>query len=367
MTRAFFAAALAALALAVAACGSGGKGAASSSTELSPDPTVASAQRFLRRYVMPDGRVSRIDQGGDTVGEGQAYAMLMAAAIGDEKRFDLVWDWTKANIRRKDGLLAFLWKDGKVVNADAASDADLDTVRALLAASCRFNRPELRKEALSLARSIMRNETVVTRPGTVVLVAGQWARKPPITINPSYFSPATFSQLFTLTHDVRWGTLAATGRTLTSILMEGRYKLPPDWAQLRGGNPVPTGPPANPSSPSQFTFDAPRTLMRMAEDPNPSGQHIAGRAWRVFEGKAPASIPVEHNLAGKPVGGDKHPIGLVAAAAAAGAAGQPAARARLLNAAEALDRQSPTYYGAAWVALGRIMLTTRYLSPACSK
>ena len=52
-------------------------------------------------------------------------------------------------------------------------------------------------------------------------------------------------------------------------------------------------------------------------------------------------------------------MALVAAAAAADAAGRRARRRqRLLDAAEALDRGSPTYYGAAWVALGRIMLDT---------
>ena len=56
---------------------------------------------------------------------------------------------------------------------------------------------------------------------------------------------------------------------------------------------------------------------------------------------------------------------LVAAAGAADAAGRPADRDRLLAAAEALDQRSPTYYGAAWVALGRIMLTTKLLD-ACS-
>jgi len=38
---------------------------------------------------------------------------------------------------------------------------------------------------------------------------------------------------------------------------------------------------------------------------------------------------------------------------------------RLLEEAAALDQRSPTYYGAAWVALGRIMLTTKLLD-ACS-
>ena len=37
------------------------------------------------------------------------------------------------------------------------------------------------------------------------------------------------------------------------------------------------------------------------------------------------------------------------------------ARDRLLDAAEALDKRAPTYYGAAWVALGRIMLMTSAL------
>jgi hypothetical protein len=55
----------------------------------------------------------------------------------------------------------------------------------------------------------------------------------------------------------------------------------------------------------------------------------------------------------------------VAAAGAAHAAGLTAARDGLLDAAEALDQRSPTYYGAAWVALGRMMLTTKLLGP-CS-
>jgi len=49
----------------------------------------------------------------------------------------------------------------------------------------------------------------------------------------------------------------------------------------------------------------------------------------------------------------------VAAAAAAHAAGDQAARDRLLAAAQALDAEQPTYYGSAWVALGGRLLTRR--------
>ena len=55
----------------------------------------------------------------------------------------------------------------------------------------------------------------------------------------------------------------------------------------------------------------------------------------------------------------------LAAAGATDAAGEGAAREGLLASAEDLDRRFPTYYGAAWVALGRMMLTTKLLDP-CS-
>jgi endoglucanase len=96
----------------------------------------------------------------------------------------------------------------------------------------------------------------------------------------------------------------------------------------------------------------------MAEDPDPAGRQIAADAWPAFEGRQPDDIRVEHDLSGKPTGDTAHPVALVAAAAAADAAGQADARGRLLDAADELDRQTPTYYGAAWVALGRLMLET---------
>ena len=73
---------------------------------------------------------------------------------------------------------------------------------------------------------------------------------------------------------------------------------------------------------------------------------------------------MEHDLSGKPTGGTQHPMALVAAAGAAQAAGKTGDAARLLDAAEKLDKQTPTYYGSAWVALGRVMLTSDLLD-AC--
>jgi len=350
--------------------GSGGSGSPQSSTTQfasqapSQKRAVAAAEHFLNRYVTSDGRVVRIDQGGDTVGEGQAYGMLLAAAIGDSHRFNTIWAWTQNNLQRPDGLLKFLWRDGRVVDPQAASDADLDASRALLIAACRFSRPALRQQAIHLGNAIKQVE-VASSQGAPVLTAGPWAVAAPITVNPSYFSPATDAALGAASGDARWAGLAASSRSITSALMSGSSRLPPDWARLEGGRPVPIGEPSEPQTRPEFSFDAVRTLVRMAEDPNPAGRSIAARAWPVFARQDPTKLVVQHTLSGRPIGDILHPVVLVAAAGAADAAGQPAARDGLLDQAEALDRRSPTYYGAAWVALGRLMLTTKLLD-ACS-
>jgi endo-1,4-beta-D-glucanase Y len=344
-----------------------GCGGSSSAQDVTTPPhtqAVAAAEYFLNRYVMPNGRVVRIDQGGDTVGEGQAYGMLLAAAIGDSHRFNTIWQWTQNNIRRPDGLLSFHWSHGHVVDPQAASDADLDASRALLVAACRFHEPSLRQQGIQLGNAIMHVE-VGTWQGEPVLTAGPWAVNAPITIDPSYFSPATYAMLRAATGDGAWSSLGASSRSITSTLMSGPRRLPPDWARLEGNRPVPIGTPSNPSSQPLFGFDAVRTLVRMAEDPNPAGREIAARAWPVFAGANPTKLVVEHTLTGRPIGNILHPVVLVAAAGAADAAGQYGARDGLLDEAEALDRRSPTYYGAAWVALGRILLTTKLLD-GCS-
>lgn len=354
----------------IAGCGSSSGSSTTTSVSATPEQrATAAARHFLNRYVMGDGRVSRIDQGGDTVGEGQAYGMLLAAAIGDSARFHLIWDWTQKNIQRPDGLLAFLWRDGHVVQSQAASDADLDASRALLVASCRFHSPKYRHDAVKLAAAIMQVEIgSASFQGNPVLTAGPWAiTPPPVTVDPSYFAPASFLALRAATKDPRWGAVATSSRSITSKLMPAQGRLPPDWAHLVGDNAVPIGNPGIAQSPPQFGFDAVRTLVRFAEDPNSEGRQIAARAWPVFENQNPTKLPVEHDLFGKVTGHTLHPVVLVAAAGAADAAGHAAARDGLLDEAEALDAQTKTYYGAAWVALGRIFLTTKLLDVTCSK
>ena len=166
-----------------------------------------------------------------------------------------------------------------------------------------------------------------------MLTAGPWAiSPPPVTVDPSYFAPASFLALHAASKDPRWEGLAASARAITSKLMPGPGRLPPDWAHLQGDTPVPIGDPSHPQAPPVFGFDAVRTLVRFAEDPNPAGRRIAARAWPAFENQDPTNLPVEHDLSGKPIGHTLHPVVLVSAAGAADAAGHAAARDGLLDA-----------------------------------
>lgn len=319
---------------------------------------LAAARNFLDTYLGPDGRVSRPDQGGDTVSEGQAYAMLVAVAIGDRRRFDLAWTWAQRNLQRSDGLLSFHWQGGHVVDPQPASDADLDASRALLLAAQRFGDPAYRSAALRIGQSVLSAETAVLG-GHRVLLAGPWTHE---YLDPSYLSPRTFTALGQASGDAAWGRLTASGYTLVAQLQQGGPGLPPDWATVSpAGAASPASAPSGSGAPV-YGYDAGRVLVRMAEDCSARGRAIAAKPWPWLAGQvAKGQLAAQYGLDGTARVNYSSPLANVAAAASATAAGDRGQAAALLDKAEASDRAQPTYYGAAWVALGRIMLTTNWL------
>ncbi|MEA2312989.1 MAG: endoglucanase, partial [Solirubrobacteraceae bacterium] len=222
-----------------------------------PATPRASAAAFLDRYVTADGRVVRRDQSGDTVSEGQSYALLLAVATGDERRFATVWRWTASHLQRPDGLLAWHWVGGRLAGRDPATDADLDAARALLVAGRRFGRPAFRAQGIRIGRAVLASETAHG-----VLVAGPWARGAGI-VNPSYSAPRAFRSLGTATGDGRWGALAAASRSATAALTAPAPHLPPDWARMTASGPRATGAPGTSDAPD-YGYDAVRVPLRLA-------------------------------------------------------------------------------------------------------
>ena len=279
----------------------------------------------------------RTDQGGDTVSEGQAYGMLIAAGVGDEARFRAVWDWTRQHLQRPDRLLAWRWADGAVVDATPAADADLVAAGALALAGQRFGDRQLVAAAGELGAAVLAGETA-TVGSWQVLLAGPWAAAERV-VNPSYFAVGLMSRLYDATGDQRWQPVAATARRLLDELTATAPSLVPDWAAVAADGSGVTARPAPSGGEVTSGFEAGRAYVQLAVDCDARGPAIAARAWPFLArrgGRArstPRTTSTGHRRRPPPT---RSP--LVAAAAAADAAGDDVAADELLDRASDLDR-----------------------------
>jgi endoglucanase len=341
LTAGLFAAVVAAVAVVVVRIG----GSDSAAT-----PTGASmAATFLSRYVTSDGRVIRHDQGGDIVSEGEAYAMLLAEVAERPATVRTIWRWTQHHLQRPDGLLSFhASSSGRVLDQQSAADADTLAAYALL----RYHGADskhLHRDGDRIAASILAKEAA-TQNGVSVLVAGPWAMTPPQTVDPSYLMPPVFRALARLTGDSRWGQLADDSVRLLNDLTANGQRLPSDWAHFSSGSLTMSSAPAGGGSPS-YGEDAARSAVWFAYDCSSAGKSLAVDWWSLLE-KHPDALSLSPQ--GQVVDGTSVPLSLVASAAAARAAGDPAATS-LLARAIAAARSHSTYYGDAWAAFGQAL------------
>ncbi len=321
---------------------------------------------FLQRYLAADGRVARRDQGGDTVSEGQAYAMLLAVATGQATPFAAAWRWEQSHLQRPDGLFSFHWSNGAVVDPQPASDADLDTAWALILGGHRFANPTYLAEGKTVAAAILTNETV-TVAGELELAAGPWAVTGPVVVNPSYLAPEAMAALATATGDNRWGQLAtSTTAMITGLTGTSPVRLIPDWVELLpSGTAQAVGGPTGAGVPT-YALNAEREPVWLAASCSAADRTVAAREWSVLAHAAHNGGNIAYALSGQSDTGTVNPVGLVAAAASARAAGHTQDADSLLSQADQQSQAFHTYYGDAWAALGRVLLDTNWLSPCPS-
>jgi endoglucanase len=324
------------------------------------DQAFGAALYFLDHYELRSGRVARWDQGGDTVSEGEAYAMLLSVAAGDRRRFDAAWEWTRIHLLQPDGLMAWHWANGAITSSQPAADADVDAAYALELAATRFHEQSDLAAAAAMAAAIAGNETVGA-PSGPVLVAGPWAVGPPAYVNPSYASPSELAALAQLPGEAQTFAALATGtRALVGEVL-GSAALPPDWVQLTNTAPADVTPQGSVTD-DRYGFDAVRIPVRWAGSCAAADRRAAAALWPVL---GPAALhgraTVELGLRRGEIqerGAVKSPVGLVAAAASGWASRHRSEALGLLFRAEVLDHAHPTYYSSAWVALGRVFLET---------
>jgi endo-1,4-beta-D-glucanase Y len=338
-------AAIACAGLAVTAAGCGG-----SATAATPQQQAATA--FLSRYARSDGRVIRIDQGGDTVSEGQAYGMLLAEVAGDTAAFGRIWGWTRDHLQLPDGLFAYHTNAaGKVIGTEPASDADLLIAWALL----RYRGPSAaawHRDGQRVASAILAHEVTTGPGGTPIMAAGPWATGRPASLDPSYWSLSALQGVAAATGSAQWRRLAAGAVTLTRELTQDGRLLPPDWAELTAAGVLRPEPAPNGSEPqTQYGLDAQRVVAWFAASCNPQAKALAARWWPLLRpGDRAQAIALRPD--GAALNATPAVLPLVAAAAAARAAGDAGAAQSLRRRAAAQQRSHPTYYGGAWQALG---------------
>lgn len=318
-------------------------------------PTNA-ATRFLARYVTADGRVIRHDQGGDIVSEGQAYGMLVAEVARRPALVRTIWAWTSGHLGRPDGLFAARASgSGQIQDPHSATDADVLIAYALL----RYNgddQASLNRAGRRVAQAVLENEAVTLPGGAPLPVAGPWAKSGSApTVDPSYLMPGIFDALARLTDDQRWHQAAGAGTTLLGELTGDGATLPPDWAQLSGGRLVPIAEPGGPNG-VQYGLDAARLPIWFATACDQSARRLAASWWDSLLGSDNRQLPLALSLNGETINPDGSPLTILAAAAAAGAAGDLSSARRLRAEAEEFAVRFPTYYGNAWAALGPALL-----------
>ncbi|MGU7816449.1 cellulose synthase complex periplasmic endoglucanase BcsZ [Burkholderia sp. AW49-1] len=201
---------------------------------------------FKRDFVSADGRVIDVGSADSrTVSEGQAYGLFFALVANDRHTFDTILAWTENNLAQGDlsaRLPAWLWgraPDGawRVLDANAASDADLWIAYTLVEAGRLWHERSYTARGALLAKRVLDDETasvpglgltLLPGPTGFRLADGRWR------VNPSYSPPQVIRGLAArLPDDRRWAALAAsTGRVLLDTAPKG---FAPDWALYRAG------------------------------------------------------------------------------------------------------------------------------------
>ncbi len=203
------------------------------------DPLTPLWRAWRAIHVSSRGRV--IDRPQDNVShsEGQGYALLVAEALGDRAAFDLILDWTLANlqVREEDALLAWRWHPadgGGATDLNNASDGDLFAAWALVRASRTFGEERYLDLAAAIAADLAarclrpwpgQSEGLLLLPG-----AEGFESEAGIVVNPAYYMTRALAELGEATGTPALIAAAADGNALLARLT--REGLPPDWIMV---------------------------------------------------------------------------------------------------------------------------------------
>lgn len=199
---------------------------------------------FVARFLQADGRLIDHAAGGRSTSEGQAYAMFFALVANDRERFRLLLDWTERHLaggELRQRLPAWLWGKSllgswQVLDANAASDADLWLAYALLEAGRLWGEPSYSDLGLAILARVARL-SVVTLPGFGPMLlpaprgfafSGRRWR-----INPSYLVPQQLRRFAAVDPQGPWTAMAVSMPAMLKAVSP--LGIVPDWAIYSAG------------------------------------------------------------------------------------------------------------------------------------
>jgi endo-1,4-beta-D-glucanase Y len=209
-------------------------------------PTVGSASTiqtkfntWYTKFYRQSGTLGRIDWSpdhiGETVSEGIGYGMLLMVFMSSDTRsyepeFQKLWNYYQAFPDGSSGLMNWRIRGfSSVVEAGAATDAEMDVAMALVMAYYQFGKQEYLDDALYLIGRIRLLEV----DGSNLLKPGnRWND----VKNPSYFSQAAirvFAQVDT-DHSDYWMDVLDAGYTMLNTNQNNTSGLYSDWSTATG-------------------------------------------------------------------------------------------------------------------------------------
>lgn len=243
--------------------------------------------QFRDRFLTAEGRV--LDSGNKQVShtEGQGWAMLFAEACGDRDSFERIWSWTRSNLQRPDsGLFAWKWDPSgtnPISDGNNASDGDVLIAWALLRAARHWNEPAYGRPARRILAAI-RSKLLYNAPHRLVLLPGFdgfRTEEGGIVVNPSYYVYPALKEFARAMPIPEWQRLRRDGLAMLSEARFGRWKLTPDWVDLRDGGEVAL----SDKFPARFGFDAVRVPLYLIWAGEATPERLSGYLdfWNGFE------------------------------------------------------------------------------------
>lgn len=263
---------------------------ASSSSIATSELLQQSWTAYKQRFIQADGRVIDWESNARSTSEGQAYAMLRSVLVNDPETFAKTLAWAETNLQRRqegrllDSLWAWHWgkkdSDWGILDANFASDGDVDAITALILAARRWNRPDYLELAQVKLQDLWNVGTIAipsyrsARPGprpARYLLPGELSAFQPqpnlIYFNPSYFAPYAFRLFAQVDRDRDWLSLVESGYpALEESSRVSLVGLPSDWVVLNTDTGKFEAVPLTNNLRSVYSFDAYRVWWRVSLD-----------------------------------------------------------------------------------------------------